>query len=71
MSTDSDDRMAPAISSELFPKIKILLFLREADEQMKHLKLLSIIFLRVSSIGSLCDVWQLLFRIHAGKLTQS
>ena len=47
------------MSSELFPKIRILLFLRDADEQMKHLKLLSTIFLGVSPIGNLCDVWQL------------
>ena len=47
------------MSSEPFPKIRILLFLRDADEQMKHLKLLSTIFLGVSPIGNLCDVWQL------------
>ena len=47
------------MSSELFPKIRILLFLRDADEQMKHLKLLSTIFWGVSPIGNLCDVWQL------------
>ena len=32
------------MSSELLPKMKILLFLREADEQMKHLELLLTIF---------------------------
>ena len=46
------------MSSELLPKIKILLFLREADEQMKHLELLLTIFFWVRSIGNLWDVWQ-------------
>ena len=32
------------MSSELLPKMKILLFLGEADEQMKHLELLLTIF---------------------------
>ena len=32
------------MSSELLPKMKILLFPREADEQMKHLELLLTIF---------------------------
>ena len=36
--------MTSAMPSELFPKMKILLFLREADEQMKHLELLLTIF---------------------------
>ena len=47
-----------AMSSELLPKMKILLFLREADEQMKHLELLSTIFSGVRSIGNLWDLWQ-------------
>ena len=37
--------MTSAMSTELFPKMKILLFLREADEQMKHLELLLTNFL--------------------------
>ena len=36
--------MTSAMSSGLFPKMKIFLFLREADEQMKHLELLFTIF---------------------------
>ena len=48
-----------AMSSELLPKMKILLFLREADEQMKHLELLLTIFFWVRSIGNLWEVWQL------------
>ena len=36
--------MTSAIPIELFPKMKILLFLREADEEMKHLELLLTIF---------------------------
>ena len=47
--------MTSAMPSELFPKMKILLFLREADEQMKHLELL---FFGLRSIGNLCDAWQ-------------
>lgn len=31
-----DDRMASAISSELFPKLKISFVLREPDEQLLH-----------------------------------
>ena len=53
--------MTSAMSSELFPKMKILLFLREADEQMKHLELLLLtIFFGLGSIciGNLWDVWQ-------------
>ena len=37
---------------------KILLFLREADKQMKHLDLLLTIFFYVRSIGNLWEVWQ-------------
>jgi len=48
-----------AMSSELLPKMKTLLFLMEADQQMmKHLELLSTIFFRVRTIGNLWDVWQ-------------
>ena len=36
--------MTSAIPIELFPKMKILLFLREADEEMEHLELLLTIF---------------------------
>jgi len=50
--------MTSAMSTELLPKMKILLFLREADEQMKHLELLSTIFFGVRSIGNLWDVSQ-------------
>ena len=50
--------MTSAMQSELFPKIKILLFLWEADKQINHLELLLTIFFRVRSIGHLCDVWQ-------------
>ena len=47
-----------AMSSELLPTMKILLFLREAKEQMKHLELLLTIFFWVRSIGNLWEVWQ-------------
>ena len=50
--------MTSAMSSELFPKMKILLFLREADEQMTHLELLLTTFFGLRSIGNLWDVWQ-------------
>jgi len=54
--------MTSAMSSELLPKMKILLFWREADEQMKHLELLSTIFIGVRCIGNLWDLW-----IHLAK----
>ena len=50
--------MTSAMPSELFPEMKIVLFLREADEQMKHLELLLTIFFGLKSIGNLWDVWQ-------------
>ena len=40
--------------------MKVLLFLREVDEQIEHLELLSTIFFGVRSIGNLWDVWQYL-----------
>ena len=55
---DGEDRMTSAMLSELLPKMKILLFLREANEQIKHLELLSTIFFWVRSIGHLWDVSQ-------------
>ena len=50
--------MTSAMLSELLLKTKILLFFREADEQMKHLEVLSTIFFGVRSIGNLWDVWK-------------
>ena len=47
-----------AMPSELFPKMKILLFLKEPDEQMKHTELLLTIFFGLRSIGNPWDVWQ-------------
>ena len=50
--------MTSAMPSKLLPKMKILLFLREADEQLKHLELLSTILFGARSVGNLWDVSQ-------------